>query len=311
MLLRAFGLLESMFTRAIVRPPAANFFQGLTFSGLGAPDYERALVQHEAYCVALERCRLALTRLDSDKQYPDSCFVEDAAILIEVLPDDRATAQARAFDICAIVTRPGAPSRAGEVEGIRKVLADTFPTLSEIHSPGTLDGGDICEAGRHYFIGISARTNEAGAQQLAELLAPLGYTTSFVDIRQSGTGVSPVIHAQDARATPSLSMHAQDARATPELLHLKSGLSYLGDNRLVVTDALAERAEFAGYNLVRVPPGEEYAANCIRVNDQVLVAAGHPGFETRLRELGYQTIALEMSEFQKMDGGLSCLSLRF
>jgi dimethylargininase len=285
-----------MFTHAIVRPPASNFGEGLTTSGLSAPNYERALEQHVAYCAALERCGLTLTRLDADRDYPDSCFVEDTAILTEALPYGRATAPASGGERCVVLTRPGAPSRRGEVASIRGVLADVFPALSEIQPPGTLDGGDVCEAGRHFFIGVSSRTNEAGAQQLAELLAPHGYTTGFVDIR--GSGVPPVTQAQDARATS-------------ELLHLKSGLAYLGDNRLVVSDALAGRAEFAGYDLIRVPSDEEYAANCVRVNDHVLLAAGYPRFEAKLRELGYQTIALGMSEFQKMDGGLSCLSLRF
>jgi len=295
-----------MFTRAIVRPPARNFFEGLTTSGLGTPDYQRALAQHQAYCAALERCGLALTRLEADSDYPDSTFVEDAAILVGV-SDGGHTLSARQHDVeseahpltqVVLTTRPGAPSRAGEVGSIRRVLADLFPAVSEIQPPGTLDGGDICEAGKHFFIGVSSRTNEAGAQQLAELLAPHGYTSSFVDIRQSGTGVPPVAHARDARATS-------------KLLHLKSGLAYLGDHRLVVTEALADRAEFSSYDLIRVNSDEEYAANCVRVNDQVLVAAGYPRFEGKLRELGYQTIALEMTEFRKMDGGLSCLSLRF
>ena len=272
---------KAMFTRAIVRPPSPNFSEGLTISSLGAPDYERALAQHEAYCVALEECGLGLVRLEPDSDYPDSTFVEDAAVITER---------------CGVLTKPGAPSRLGEVASIRKALADFFPALSEIHSPGTLDGGDVCEAGNHFFVGVSFRTNEAGAQQLAELLGPHGYTASFVDIR--GPGILPVTHAQDARATS-------------DLLHLKSGLAYLGDNRLVVTEALAGRAEFAGYDLIRVPSDEEYAANCVRVNDRVLLAAGYPKFEAKLRQLGYRTIALEMTEFQKMEGGLSCLSLRF
>ena len=96
-----------------------------------------------------------------------------------------------------------------------------------------------------------------------------------------------------------------------EILHLKSGLASVGDNRLVVIEALANREEFRGYELVRVNADEEYAANCVRVNDYVLVAAGYLVFEQRLQTLGYETIALEMTEFQKMDGGLSCLSLRF
>lgn len=294
-----------MFTSAIVRLPAPNFSVGLTTSGLGVPNYERALEQHEAYCEALEQCGLTLIRLEADPNYPDSTFVEDTAVVTtQIMPSltvglrPRVLRNPSVAEYCAVLARPGAPSRAGEVASIRKVLADFFPALSEIHSPGTLDGGDVCEAGNHFFIGVSFRTNEAGARQLAELLAPHGYTSSFVDIRKSGTGVLPVTHAQDARATP-------------HVLHLKSGLAYLGDNRLVVTDALADRAEFNGYDLIRVNPDEEYAANCLRVNDHVLVAAGHPMFEGKLRELGYQTIALEMTEFQKMDGGLSCLSLRF
>src|SRR6185295_12812959 len=124
--------------------------------------------------------------------------------------------------------------------------------------------------------------NEAGAEQLAELLTGSGCTSSLVDIRN-----------------------------VKDLLHLKSGVAYLGDNRLAVIEALGNRKEFHGYELVRVPAGEEYAANCVRINDQVLIAAGYPVFERTLRDCGYKTSVLEMSEFQKMDGGLSCLSLRF
>jgi dimethylargininase len=270
-----------MFTRAIVRPPAPNFAEGLTTAELGAPNYERALEQHKAYCAALARCGLTVTRLEADPDYPDSTFVEDAAVITER---------------CAILARPGAPSRAGETASIRRALSAFFPALSEIQSPGTLDGGDVCEAGKHFFIGVSSRTNEAGAQQLSELLTRHAYTASFVDIR--GTGVPPVVHAQDARATS-------------DILHLKSGIAYLGDNRLVVIDALAGCAGLRGYDLIQVGSDEQYAANCVRVNDHVLVSAGYSRFEAKLRELGYQTITLEMSEFQKMDGGLSCLSLRF
>ena len=289
-----------MFTRAIVRPPAANFAEGLTSANLGAPEYERALKQYEAYCRALEQCGLTLTRLEPDERYPDSCFVEDTAILTEAFPDGRATAPARGSDRCAVLTRPGAPSRTGEIASIKKALTHFYSDILSIQPPGTVDGGDVCEAGDHFFIGISERTNENGARQLAEMLAPFGYTSSFVDISKSGTGVPPVTRAR-----------AQDARATNGILHLKSGLSCLGDNRLVVIEELASRSVFSKYDLVRVNTAEMYAANCVKVNDHVLLAAGYPILESKLRELGYQTIALDMTEFQKMDGGLSCLSLRF
>lgn len=256
-----------MFSRAIIRPPGTNYAEGLTRVPLGTPDHERARQQHAAYCEALERCGLELTQLKADERYPDSTFVEDTAVLIPA---------------GAILTRPGAASRMGEVESIRETLSRLCPRIDTIQDPGTVDGGDVCEAGNHFFIGLSDRTNEAGAGQLAELLASYGYTSSTVDIRN-----------------------------VKDILHLKSGLAYLGDNRLVVIEALANRREFRSYELVRVNGDEEYAANCVRVNDYVLVAAGYPLFDQTLRGAGYKTIALEMTEFQKMDGGLSCLSLRF
>jgi len=275
-----------MFTRAIVRTPGPNFAEGLTTSGLGQPDYQLALHQHEAYCGALERCGLSLIRLEPNPGYPDSTFVEDVAVLLGTLPDGKAAAPS-----AAILTRPGAASRAGEVGSIRTPLAKIFPRVLEIEAPGTLDGGDICQADDHFFIGVSERTNEAGASQLAEFLRKLGYTSSFVEINES-------------KSQPGM-------LATSSLLHLKSGIAYLGDNRLAIIESIASRKEFAGYDLVLVDQAESYAANCISINNHVLIADGYPRFAAKLRELGYQTIALDMSEFQKMDGGLSCLSLRF
>lgn len=255
-----------MLRKAIVREPGSNFATGLTSVDLGAPVIERAVKQHRAYCRTLESCGLELVHLPVDEQYPDSTFVEDTAVL---------TARG------AIVTRPGASSRLGEVEKIIPVLKSRFDSVHAIEQPGTLDGGDICEAGEHFFIGLSRRTNLAGAQQLARVLQSFGYTSSLIDIR----GLSSI-------------------------LHLKSGLAYLGSRRLVVIEALQGLPEFSGYDLIGVNSHEEYAANCLAINGKLLVGAGFPAFQQKLDSLGYETIALEMSEFQKMDGGLSCLSLR-
>lgn len=253
--------------QAIVRKPARSFSKGLTTATLGAPEYERALSQHQAYCEALESCGLLLTNLEPDDAYPDSTFIEDTAVVV---------------DEAVVLTRPGALSRTGEVAGVAEALAQVFSEIHTINEPGTLDGGDICQAGNHFFIGISERTNEVGARQLGKFLTSRGKTHSFIDIR----GID-------------------------DLLHLKSGVAYLGDNRLVVIDALASLKEFSDCELVTVSDGEEYAANCVRINDKVLIADGYPRFAETLTSLGFQTIALDMSEFQKMDGGLSCLSLRF
>jgi dimethylargininase len=279
--------MRGVFTKAIVRPPSRNFAAGLTTARRGAADYQLALAQHGAYCAALEQCGLQLIRLEADERYPDSCFVEDAAVIAESFADYAGYADSRSDDPRAarkqaILTRPGAPSRQGEIASMRSELARLFPSPCEIRSPATVEGGDICEAGMHFFIGISERTNEEGARQLAEILTKHGCTSSLVDIR----GVKG-------------------------LLHLKSGLAYLGNKTLAVAEALAKHEGFRVYDLIHVDPSEDYAANCIEVNGRVFIAAGHPRFAAKLRDLGYETIALEMSEFQKMDGGLSCLSLRW
>jgi len=255
------------FTRAIVRPPSSNFSDGLTSVALGCPDFARALEEHAAYCAALERCGLQLIRLPEDPAHPAATFVEDTSVLAPR---------------CNVLTRPGAPSRAGEVAAIREVLAAAAVKLETIEAPATLDGGDICEHGDHFFIGVSQRTNWEGAAQLAAVLAKAGYESSCIDIR-----------------------------TIPGILHLKSGIASLGEGRIAAIDSLAGQPALKGYDLVPVPPGEEYAANCVRVNDRVLMAAGFPRMQRVVEGLGYHTIVLDMSEFQKMDGGLSCLSLRF
>lgn len=251
------------FTRAIVRLPSSTFADGLTTSKLGKPSLAEARAQHERYGEALERCGLALTRLPADERFPDSTFVEDTAILTP-----RGT----------IACRPGAESRRGEVAAIRGSLPHIVGT---IEAPGTVDGGDICDAGGRFLIGLSSRTNDEGARQLAAILSQLGYESTVIDLR-----------------------------GEPALLHLKSGLAALDDGRLVAVPALAGRPELRGREIVRVPDDEAYAANSICINGRVSVASGFPQLERSLRDLNYDVLTLDMSEFQKMDGGLSCLSLR-
>ena len=255
------------FSHAIVRPPAPTFAAGITSSGLGPPNLALALEQHEAYCRTLERLGLSLVRLPADPKFPDSTFVEDAAIV---------TGRG------AILTRPGAPSRAGEVAALGAALGRWFPELDGITAPGTVDGGDVCEAGEHFFIRVSDRTNAEGAAQLAAWLAAHGFGSSTIDLRE-----------------------------VPGLLHLKTGLAWLGGRRLLAVGGVAGHEALRGWEVVGVPKGEEYAANCIRVNDAVLVARGFPKTAALLGGLGHDVAELDMSEYRKMDGGLSCLSVRW
>jgi dimethylargininase len=256
-----------VFKNAIVRIPGRNFAQGLTTVLMGVPRFDGVLQQHARYCETLRECGLTITTLDADLDYPDSTFVEDTAVLTPR---------------SAILTRPGARSREGEVAAIRSTIGSFFPSTLEIEAPGTLDGGDICEAENHFFLGLSHRTNEEGVRQLAGHLARQGYSSSVIDVR----GMSSI-------------------------LHLKSGISYIGNNTLVVIEEMAGNPLFQNYERIRVAVEESYAANCVRINERVLAAAGYPQLTAELAARGFNPLELAMSEFQKMDGGLSCLSLRF
>ena len=262
------ALQKMRFTQAIVRLPGENFSQGLTTSGLqSVPDVQIALGQHAAYCRALMECGLEVTVMAADADYPDGTFVEDTFVIAERV---------------AIATRPGAKTRMGEVALVAAAVRRFRPQLAQIEAPGTVDGGDICRVNNHFLIGLSARTNEAGAAQLAAILASYQYTASMIDIRNH-----------------------------PGLLHLKSGMTYLGDHRFLLAPGFPPFRELADYDKIEVATGEAYAANSVRVNDDVIVAAGFPRLAGALEKLGYRIRLLHMTEFAKMDGGLSCLSLRF
>jgi len=181
-------------------------------------------------------------------------------------------------DRCAIVTNPGAAERKGEIHGIEKTLAGLYGDLERIIDPGTVDGGDVLQVGDHFFVGLSKRTNREGAEQLSTILQGYDFGVSLVGLRR--------------------------------FLHLKTGVAHLGGDDLVVTGELVEKDEFRGFEKIALPPEEEYGANCIRVNDRVLVAAGYEVAKRGISERGYEVTELEMSEFRKLDGGLSCLSLR-
>ncbi len=145
-------------------------------------------------------------------------------------------------------------------------------------------------------------------------------STAETSARRATTSSSASGSAPTTTAQRQLARHLEaggysstlvDLRGIEGLLHLKSGIAWLGGKTLLVIEALASHPAFRGWDLVRVPPGEDYASNCILVNDAIFFAEGFPLLERALRERGYRLIVLPMSEFQKMDGGLYCLSLRF
>lgn len=255
------------YSHVIVRRPCKALVNGIT-SGLypGKPDYELACRQHDAYIEALRACGAEVTVLPADEQYPDSCFVEDPAVLTRE---------------CAIITNPGAESRNGEKKGILEAVRKFYPEekIEYICPPGTLEGGDVMMVGDHFYVGRSARTNAEGIRQFAEILAKYGMTCSEVELQK--------------------------------VLHLKTGINYLENNIMLVSGEFTEKAEFASYHRVVIPEEKAYAANCIWVNDTVIVPEGYPNVLEAVKECGYRTLVVDTSEFRKLDGGLSCLSLRF
>ncbi len=253
-----------MFTKAIVKTPCKNLINGLTSYDLGPPDYFLALEQHRKYIEALRECGLEVTILEADENYPDSTFVEDTALL---------TSQ------CAIITNPGAPSRKGEIIEINDIVKNFYSNVEMIKAPGTLEAGDVMMVGKHFFVGLSERTNQKGADQLISILSKYGFTGSHV--------------------------------LFDNILHLKSGVSYLENNNLLLIKDFANKPEFQKYNLILVDDDESYAANSLWINDKILVPKGFPKTKKKIENAGYNTIELDVSEFRKLDGGLSCLSLRF
>lgn len=255
------------FNHVIVRRPCKAMVEGIT-SGLypGKPDYALALKEHDAYIEALKQCDVDVTVLEADERYPDSCFVEDPALITSK---------------CAIITNPGAASRNGEkneiIGAIRKFFDDDH--IEYIQDPGTLEGGDVMMVGDHFYVGRSARTNEEGIRQLTEILAKYGLTCSEV--------------------------------ALEKVLHLKTGVNYLENNNMLVSGEFVTKPDFEPYHRVEIPEEEAYAANCIWVNDTVIVPEGYPAVLKAVQDMGYRTLVVDTSEFRKLDGGLSCLSLRF
>ena len=256
-----------MFQNVIVRRPCRAMVEGITSNPqLGKPDYALALKQHDAYIAALTQCGVKVTVLPADERYPDSCFVEDPAVITRK---------------CAIITNPGAASRNGEKDEIIGAIRAFFTDdqIEYIQAPGTLEGGDVMMVGDHFYVGRSARTNEEGIRQFLAILEKHGLSGSEV--------------------------------ALNEVLHLKTGVNYLENNNMLVSGEFVDKPDFARYNRIEIPEEEAYAANCIWVNGTVIVPAGYPAVEAAVRGAGYPVLTVDTSEFRKLDGGLSCLSLRF
>ena len=253
-----------MFKNVIVKKPCSSMIDGLSSANLGKPNFQLAVQQHEVYIETLKKCGVSVTVLEADENYPDSCFIEDVALLTKE---------------CAIITRPGATSRRGEIVGLRETLEKFYKNIENIEAPGTIEAGDIMMVGNHFYIGLSARTNEHGAKQMINILNKYGLSGSMV--------------------------------ALEKVLHLKTGLAYLENNNLLVAGEFVHSPIFSSFNKIVIDERESYSANCIWLNGHVIVPLGYESTKKAIEDLGYIVHEVDTSEFRKLDGGLSCLSLRF
>jgi dimethylargininase len=253
------------FTRAITRRPPATIINGLRAADIGTPDLTRMLADHAHYVATLKQTGADVIELSELEDFPDSVFVEDTALC---LPQG------------AVMMRPGAPSRMGEVDEMEPALRKVYDNVRRINGPGHIEGGDILVTGREILVGRSDRTDAAGVAELADIVSDWGYQLREV-------------------FTP------------PGVLHFKTDCSLLDGETILATRRLDASGCFDGYRVLHTAEGEDAAANSIRFNQLVLCPAGFPRTAEMLNDAGYDVVEINNSECAKLDGGMSCLSLRF
>ena len=233
----------------------------LTFVERAPIDVDRAAAQHAEYCRALAETGAAIVYMAPEPDLPDAVFVEDTAV---------------ALDEIIVVTRPGSRTRQDEIITAASALSAHRP-ISLIREPGTLDGGDVLRIGRDLFVGVTARSNRDGFDQLAAIASRAGLRATAVPVH----GV----------------------------LHLKTAVTALDDGALLMREGCVDRAVFAAYELIDVDPAEPEGANVVNVNGRVLVAASAPRTRDLIARRGYEVVAVDISEFEKAEAGLTCLSI--
>ncbi|MFL6257408.1 MAG: dimethylarginine dimethylaminohydrolase family protein [Pyrinomonadaceae bacterium] len=249
---------------ALTREPARALDAcELTYRERVPIDAEAAARQHRAYCETLRACGASVSTLPPVEELPDSVFVEDTAIVLEEV---------------AVLTRPGAVSRRGEVALIEPEVSRLRPVL-RIEPPATLEGGDVLRLGRTLYVGLSPRTNVEGAEALRRLVAPHGYEVLTVEPRGC--------------------------------LHLKTGCSGLDDSTVLVNPEWVDASVFRGFEVLAVDAAEPWAANVLSVAGAVCVSSSFPRTAEALAARGYDVRAVEVSEFAKAEGGMTCMSLLF
>jgi len=247
-------------TYAIVRP-VPDSYDRCVRTGKEKIHVALAKAQHGQYCEVLQRLGLKLIWVEGDNSLPDSCFVEDTAVILGEK---------------AVVCNMKVKSRAKEVAEVARVLEKT-KDIYYIKPPAMIDGGDVLKIEDRIFVGLTGRTNTHAVHQLKEIVVEDGLEVVPVKVRN--------------------------------MLHLKSVCTYLGQNHVILAEGCFDTDILKGYSRVVVPRGEEYAADCLAVNGAVLVAKGYSKTRKLIEREGFAVKELDVSEFRKGNGALTCLSI--
>jgi dimethylargininase len=249
---------------ACTRPPSPRLAEcELTHLERLPFDVARAEAEHASYLATLERLGVKIRAIPAAPEFPDGVFVEDTAIVL---------------DEVAVITRPGATSRRGEVSSVAPVLAE-YRELVRIEAPGTLDGGDVLVVDRTVYVGRSTRSNAPAIEQLGTLLKPHGYRVVPVDFEGC--------------------------------LHLKSAVTRIAGDLLLVNPAWVDPARFEGLGALAVDRDEPQAANALAVGPTVVHPVHHCATRARLEARGLRVIPVDVTELAKAEAGVTCCSLLF
>jgi dimethylargininase len=247
--------------RALVREPGDSYPGCISSHPLRhTVDVSRARAQHALYCEALSELGLEVIRVPRDDLHPDSCFVEDNAVV---------------HGGKALICRMARESRRGEEEGIEAALREHMHVKRAV-APATVEGGDVIHLPGRLISGLTQRTNLEGVAQMRKWLE------------------IPVDTIED-----------------PEIVHIKSYVTYLGRGTMIATGKYAVHPALEGFRVLVAPEGEEYAADTLAVGDSVMMPAGLPRAHEMVREAGFDVVPLDVSEFEKCEGAVTCLSILF
>jgi dimethylargininase len=235
----------------------------LTYSPRVRIDTELALQQHQQYQSLLTSLGCEVVTVPTEPGLVDSVFIEDTAIVL---------------DDVAVLCRPGAESRRGEVSGVAEVLR-TYRSLEAIQAPGTLDGGDLLVVGKVIYAGLSTRSNRSGIDQLSAIVEPYGFSVVTVE--------------------------------TAKCLHLKSAVSEVAPGLLLINPDWVAKSAFESHELIDVDEEEQHAANALRVGQDVIYPTSFPRTMEKLVKHGIDVSPVDVSELQKAEGAVTCCSLIF